>query len=425
MANPNYQMIRYQADNIPLFDGNAKQINRFLKACENLLTNHQDANNPRAAINICLFDTILSKLVGRAADLIASRVELDTWAKIKTALLNTFSDQRSIDCLVQDLISMRPDRNESPQSFGLRLQDTRSLLVSKLNSGTDANEVKLLKIQQYEDITLKTFINGLNYHMQLVVRLKNPQTLEQAISFALEEENFILYKTRAPSNNKTVINTLKTNQRPHQSQTTIRHQPPRNFMPQTPYFRQTPMFSQPTFSPQPTYFRQPNTFSQPFPQPFGQNQFVRPQNNAFQQKPAFTQIPQFPQSQTFKQNIPFGNKTSSKMSKLPKPEPMDTSSSNSRFAGFGKKTQQRQNRPGFIPEELFNQTVNTEFDDPYENDNVYEECSNYSDTNNEQYEPENTNEYEFSELYSEQNNYYDLDNEEQNFQHTAYSQNKR
>lgn len=131
-----------------------------------------------------MFDTILSKLVGRAADSTASRTELKSWNKFEYSLLVTFSDQRSIDCVVQDIITMRPERGESPQNFGLRLQEARSILFSKINMSDDENEVNILKNPQY------------HYHMQLV-RLKNAAFLEEAMAFAREVENFLSYKNRS------------------------------------------------------------------------------------------------------------------------------------------------------------------------------------------------------------------------------------
>lgn len=198
MTEINYQLIRFQADNIPKFDGNPKQINRFINACENFLENHQDTNNPNSEINICLLDTILSKLINRAADLISSRIELNNWNSIKNAIINTFSDQRSIDCVLQDILTLRPNKNELSQQFGIRLQDMRSLLFSKINMSDDPREIKILKIREYDNLVLKTFINGLNYNTQLIVRLKNPINIEEAMSYALEEENFLYYKNRQP-----------------------------------------------------------------------------------------------------------------------------------------------------------------------------------------------------------------------------------
>lgn len=183
-------LLRYQADNIPLFDGNPKQLNRFIASSENMLKNFQKPSVPADPINSCLLDTILNKLRGRAADLICSRSELNSWDKIKQTLILSFSDHRGIDCLIQDLINMKPVRNETPLQFGLRIQDTRSLLFAKLNATiSDANEA-LVQTKHYDSFALKTYINGLPYNLQLVVRLRNPTSLEQAMSFVTEEENF-------------------------------------------------------------------------------------------------------------------------------------------------------------------------------------------------------------------------------------------
>lgn len=84
MANkPDIVLLRYQADNSPTFEGNIKQLNRFITSCEHFLRNSQNANDPAGSINTCLKDAILNKLRNRAADLICSRLELNSWDHIK------------------------------------------------------------------------------------------------------------------------------------------------------------------------------------------------------------------------------------------------------------------------------------------------------------------------------------------------------
>ena len=339
MAEPNYQLLRYQAENIPLFNGNPKQINRFVTACENFVTAHGNRANNDAPINVCIFDTILSKLVGRAADLISSRIELNTWPLLKNAIVATFSDQRSIDCVAQDLITARPEKNESPLQFGIRLQDIRSVLFSKINNTNDVRAVKLLKIAEYEKLTLKTFINGLNYHMQLVVRLKNPDSLEQALTFTSEEENFILYKNRNTEYIKRfliiqiILIIIMINKK---SIHTSHNTPNTNFTPKNYSQQNYNAYYTPQFNPAPTFYRPPMQNNNPYqflgygkfrpnPQHFGnQNQNVGNQNNFGQrpntpsfsgqariQRPPFQQRPNF--NAAHNQNNQY-------------PEPMDTSS---------------------------------------------------------------------------------------------------
>lgn len=408
MAQPNYSLIRYQADNIPHFDGNSKLINRFISACENFLNAHRDRNNPNAAINIALFDTILSKLVGRAADLIASRLELNSWDLIKSAIIDTFSDQRSVDCIIQDIITMKPDRNENSQQFGLRLQDARSLLFSKVNSFNDLREIKLLKINEYGNLVTKTFINGLNYHMQLIVRLKNPQSLEEAITHAIEEENFIYFKNRQNSTHKINTNTHNTlNQ----------HNKPNNFRPPnntTLYCPPQPQGLFPTFQ-QNTNIR-PTMPQYPIPprnnlQFTGFGQFKNNSNPSRQTRIFNNQnFQNRPMTNQFRSNNPQNNRQFDKV------EPMDVSSGNT----ITKQTPRQQNQPQnrkYVTQELFNQSV-TNLSNNLEQSNQYE---NYFEPETYTTYPQNEQNTDYDNQFNQypqflyQNNEFDQTEQNENF----------
>ena len=419
---PNYQLIKYQADNIPLFDGNPKQLNRFINACDNFYNTHKNADN-NAPINTCLFDTILNKLVGRAADQIASRIELTNWPLVKNAIIATFADQRSIDCVLQDIITLKPDRNESPQQFGLRLQDIRSLLFSKVNMSDDERNIKLIKITEYSNLILKTFINGLNYHMQLVVRLKNPNSLEQAMAFTLEEENFLYYKNRSNLNIKTSANNnlqnIPNNKNMPNSHYAANARPPhlrQNYTPQF-YSNFTPHMPIPINQ----NFNNQNRF-------LGFGQWSKPtppnlnNNYNFGQRTQFNPRPQFNQN-----NIQRPFSTMSRQ----KPEPMEVSSGNTIL-------KQNQSKPKWISEELFNQSVepiNENNDQDPTNQNTFNALQNYYcndyDTPHEQ--NFNTTQYTLEEhnynpLYTCESEYNPYENEpefdHENFQQSSISNNE-
>lgn len=388
MATPalpqvNIGLLRFQADNIPFFDGNPKQLHRFINACENFIRAFQNANNPDDPINICLFDTVLSKLRDRAADLIGSRTELNSWNLIKDALNLTFSDQRSIDCLIQDLIAIKPNKIETPLQFGMRIQDSRSLLFSKLNCTLQDPTEKLIKIQHYDDFALKTFINGLPYNMQLVVRLRKPENLEEALAFVKEEENFIYFKTGHNSNLQNSIYTPQprinnvTNNLQRLNIPNIR--PPTsypnpfsqtNYNPQNFGKQNNPngrIFSPPqNMSIRPTFRPTPN-FQHPF-SPFRNN---IPNNTT---PPNFTRPNWQPYNRLPAQRHPMFNNQNSNLpprSQITKnyPEPMDTSSSNSRMKPA----------PKIKSQELYNmQQIEN---DPYADLNNYEEDPSYNNCN--------------------------------------------
>lgn len=415
MSNPNYSLIRYQADNIPCFDGNSKQISRFIRSCEHFLTNHQDTTNNEAKINVCLFDTIIGKLTGRAADLVGSRMELNSWLLIKNALINTFSDQRSEDCLVQDIISMRLEKNEPIQNFGLRIQDSRSLLFTKINNTNLEAQIKLLKIHQYDDLCLKTFINNLNYHMQLVVRLKSPGSLEQAMSFVREEENFINYKNRSNFNNRNMPTQAQKQNKPFQQQTYNNSQAHySNNMPQ-PLFRPqqnfTPNFN-PNFRPNMPFQRQ--NFGNQFQPNFQRSNIMQP--NRFTPRNTFT-----PMTRPFFNN---NNTGAIPRNNTQKPEPMDTSSGNTRMNSVQRSNHFSRTQPqkNWESHELFNQSVNqNQIDDdtsnlnqepPQDNTEYYPDLFDtpYHDQffENNQYSQQ-TNQYFSEQENNHENNYNEYD----------------
>lgn len=202
----------------------------------------------------------------------------------------------------------------------------------------NSRAVKLLKIAEYENLALKTSIHSLNYNMQLIVRLKNPQTLEEAMSFAMEKENFICYKNRNNSEFKTAVHSQpkQNNSQVHYTTNASRYQPsplPRNTV-QYPFNRSN-------FNTMPAnnrYNAGYNNFQNVRPQTFNQNlqhfpnnvsnPFQRPMSNVSRNNAQFRSNfnnnfrPSFGNSSVFRRpNV-------SNVSRLPKPEPMDTSSGN-------------------------------------------------------------------------------------------------
>jgi hypothetical protein len=81
-----------------------------------------------------LLRVVNSKLRGRALILIGTKTDLKTWDSVENALRLSFGDQRNLNCLEQDLITLFPFKGEQPLEFGKRIQIVRSKLGSKLNS---------------------------------------------------------------------------------------------------------------------------------------------------------------------------------------------------------------------------------------------------------------------------------------------------
>ena len=107
----NYQLLKLYIDIIPPYNGDAHTLGIFIESAENLInafSHHNDAD-----LNSFMLRAIIGKLIGRALTLIGSRTELRTWQQIKETLNLCFGDQRNIDCLVQDLLALHPQKTEN------------------------------------------------------------------------------------------------------------------------------------------------------------------------------------------------------------------------------------------------------------------------------------------------------------------------
>lgn len=222
MANPtgspiNYSLLKLYVDIIPNFNGDPHTLEVFLEHCDYLITTYKNSENPNDPLNGFLTRAIIGKLTGNALMLVGSRPEIRDWSDLKALLRLSFGDNRNLDCLVQEMIAMKTFKNETFLAFGQRIQKARSAIASKLISmNIDIAERNFL-IKNYDDLSLKTFIRGLSGRIQDMVRLRNPNSLELAISYVLEEENFMLNQKQMSFYNTPKI---QNNFKPQQSYAT-------------------------------------------------------------------------------------------------------------------------------------------------------------------------------------------------------------
>ncbi|KAL3283650.1 hypothetical protein HHI36_006789 [Cryptolaemus montrouzieri] len=86
------------------------------------------------------------------------------------------------------MLHKRQENYECAVIFGNRCQDLLSLLLTKINLTKNNAETRRIKREIYKSQALIAFLRGLQSN--LPIRLRNPQNLEQAICFVIEEENF-------------------------------------------------------------------------------------------------------------------------------------------------------------------------------------------------------------------------------------------
>lgn len=170
---------------LPCFDGNKRHLNLFLRKCEYIIDKFKSSELQ----NEYLMHVVTSRLTGDAAALISERLDIRTWAEFKELLELHFGDPRSEECLAIELETIKIKHSESHTDFCARIQTVKSVLLSKVNQISDQN-LRISKTAIYNNTALQVFLYNLPENMVRVVRLKQPRTLEEALSIVLEEVNF-------------------------------------------------------------------------------------------------------------------------------------------------------------------------------------------------------------------------------------------
>ncbi|CAH2226624.1 jg26951 [Pararge aegeria aegeria] len=245
---------------VPEFDGNSNTLTRFMKHCDQLVT--QYANGPE--INqLGLINGILNKISGPAARLINTNGIPTDWAGIRNALINNFSDQRNEIALYNDL-SLLTQGSSTPQEFYERCQNLFSIIMTYVSLHDTLQTTIEAKRDLYKKLTLQAYLRGLKEPLRSRIRCMRLDSIEKALEFVHEEVNTMYLQSR---------NDHMPEKKPTSQPLPLSNQPIRNFNsnPIVPYFK--PMnFNMPSPS-RPQYMHQAppqfNQFRLPISQPRG------------------------------------------------------------------------------------------------------------------------------------------------------------
>ncbi|KAJ8977409.1 hypothetical protein NQ317_003190 [Molorchus minor] len=242
-------LLKLYLDTVPIFDGNSLVLHSYIDSVRNTFTNFPD--DPHHVTHNLILQAVKNKLKSRAQNLIASRTDLTTWIEIERLLKLTFGNQRDLQYLTHQLTSIRPNRNERPYDFGLKL----AAIIAKINDDFPDIGLRNLQIQNYNDIAKTMFITNLPINVQPIIRMRNPNSLEDALNLVLEEEefqNFVKLHQKRPVLAANNVSNTNNAIKPFKSFNQQNQQPFGNFSQQN-NFR---IYSQPQFNQQ---------YSKPFP----------------------------------------------------------------------------------------------------------------------------------------------------------------
>lgn len=174
------------------YDGNRETLAAFLTNCDNAIS----LAAPDQQNILCKY--IISQLEGKA-QLACSLKNFNNWDELKSYLKSTFGEKKHSSHLLLDLQNCKQGQSESVTQYSIRLEACLTRLQADIqNSCTDRN-LLLGKITAMEELALSLFQLGLNPNISNIVRCRNPSTLNEAISLAVEEEKiFKLVKITQP-----------------------------------------------------------------------------------------------------------------------------------------------------------------------------------------------------------------------------------
>lgn len=171
---------------IGTFDGNREKLNAFLNNCRNSIS------LANAAQKDIIFKYILSRLEGRA-ETACSIKEFAQWSQLEEFLKTQFGERKHYTHLLSDLQECKQKLNESVNQFGLRVETCLAKLLTELNISLPAAKKSELtgRVAAMQDLALHTFINGLHPQLSMLVRCRDPDTLNNALTIAVAEEKIL------------------------------------------------------------------------------------------------------------------------------------------------------------------------------------------------------------------------------------------
>lgn len=221
-----YKMI---CEFMPRYDGNPKTLSYYIREVDNLMRLITPSKEAGALAVVCL---IKSRLSGAAIDAIAHEEALNSWPEIKQALLSRLGEPRNEIQVMQELTRIRRNRNEDAESFGKRI---RELLDTLYMIGKHSDK------SYYENMAIEQYINNLDFHVSIGVRILKPPTLALAIVNARQEEAKLVSRQNPNNNqppssqNKSKLDSYKPHSINSPRPNTQHFNSPLNFVPQ-PHF---------------------------------------------------------------------------------------------------------------------------------------------------------------------------------------------
>ncbi|KAM3955008.1 uncharacterized protein ACR2FA_011122 [Aphomia sociella] len=182
---------------IPSYNGDRRLLNFYLKKCEYVYEKYKGDDEQ----NVYVMHAITSRLTENAAALVSDNNDITSFEKLREFLTIHFGDYRNEEFTAAELDHLKIMNGETHSDFCNRIRVALYILISKVNKNDD-EIMRQFKIDIYKKKALNVFLFNLPTDIVRIVRLRSPQTLEEALGIVLEEtsfyENYQIYNKSGP-----------------------------------------------------------------------------------------------------------------------------------------------------------------------------------------------------------------------------------
>lgn len=168
------------------FDGNREKLNPFINNCKSAYELATKAQKPT------LLKYMQSQLESTAESACAIK-EFDKFEQFIDFLKQQFGERKHYSHLLSELQGSKQENGESVTKFALRIERCLAKIQTEISVSIPSKKKTEVagRIAAMEDLALHTFVTGLHPRLSQVVRCRDPDTLNEAIGFAVAEERIV------------------------------------------------------------------------------------------------------------------------------------------------------------------------------------------------------------------------------------------
>jgi hypothetical protein len=187
--------------NLPVFTGEGHPaLNSWLTDVAPIIENMDRLLTERYEYHYFLRE-IKRKIQGAAGERLDNYGVALKWSAIKQALVDHFSDKRSLSVLEIEALTLRQGRN-TLEHFHNEANELLTKTLEAIRLSTDISEAMAPShMKLARDRILACFINGLNAQMEQSCRAMRPKTISEAFNICIEIRNANKLKNMLNNNN--------------------------------------------------------------------------------------------------------------------------------------------------------------------------------------------------------------------------------